>query len=187
MHEVTVTPSIAHIFLILSACSFTKICNWREVDNDRAACIKPSAKILKRISCMLFLPKLYIHISDHVISYVVTDIQILNISVLAQLLKQILIEILKVVLDLAGVEILGLGVDAGSEHVGALVHVGEEKGGADGGLRVEARAAVAMPARADLEVERAVHSVLLRTEYGRQVLRHGRLTGRLIDGCRFQF
>lgn len=76
------------------------------------------------------------------------------------------------VLDLAGIEVLGLGVDAGGEHVGALVHVGEEDGGADGGLGVEAGAAIAVPAGADLEVEGAVHPVLLGPEDGRQVLRH---------------
>lgn len=76
------------------------------------------------------------------------------------------------VLDLAGIQVLSLGVDAGGEHVGTLVHVGEEDGGADGGLGVEPRAAIAMPASSDLEVEGAVHSVLLGPENRRQVLRH---------------
>ena len=76
------------------------------------------------------------------------------------------------VLDLLGVEGLALRVDAGGDHVGALVHVGEEKRWADGGLCVEPRAPISVPARSDLEVERTVHSVLLRPEYRRQVLRH---------------
>lgn len=80
------------------------------------------------------------------VSEIITDIQALNISVFAELLKKILIEIFKVILDLAGVEGLRLrgGIDAGSEHIGALVHVGEEKSRADAGLGVEPRAANAL-------------------------------------------
>lgn len=102
------------------------------------------------------------------VSEIITDIQALNISVFAELLKKILIEIFKVILDLAGVEGLRLrgGIDAGSEHIGALVHVGEEKSRADAGLGVEPGATIAVPAGSDLEVERTVDSILLRSEYG---------------------
>jgi hypothetical protein len=75
-------------------------------------------------------------------------------------------------LDGAWVDMQTLGVDAGGDHVGALVHVGEEEGRADAGLGVQARAAIAVPTRPDLEVERAVNPVLLRPEYRSQVFRH---------------
>lgn len=82
-------------------------------------------------------------------------------------------EHLEVVLDLSRVESLALGVDAGvCEHIGPLVHVGEQKGGADAGLGVEARAPVAMSASSDLEVEGAVNPVLLCAEDRCQVLGH---------------
>ena len=111
------------------------------------------------------------------IGEVVADIEALDLAVLAELLEEILVEVLEVVLDLVGVEGLGLGLvrvwgEERGDHVGALVHVGEEEGGADGGLGVEPGAAVAVPAGPDLEVERAVHPVLLRPEYRCQVLRH---------------
>lgn len=67
---------------------------------------------------------------------------------------------------------MAVSVDAGGDHVGALVHVGEEEGGADAGLGVKTGAAVAVTASADLEVEGTVDPVLLRTEYGSQVFRH---------------
>ena len=70
------------------------------------------------------------------------------------------------VLDAAGVDGVAVEVDAGGDHVGALVHVGEEDGGDDAGLGVEAEAAVAVAAGSDLEVELAVHSVLLRPQIG---------------------
>ena len=67
-------------------------------------------------------------------------------------------------LHLAGVDRVALGVDAGGDHIGALVHIGEQQSWAHAGLRVQPRAPVAVSARPDFEVERAVHPVLLRPE-----------------------
>lgn len=77
-------------------------------------------------------------------------------------------------LDFARVEVAALWIHARRGKVEPLVHVGEEKSGTDGGLIVQPRAAIAMPACTDLEVKRAVHSILLRAKNGRQVLRHHR-------------
>lgn len=65
-------------------------------------------------------------------------------------------------LHLAGVDRLALGVDAGGDHIGPLVHIGEQQSRADAGLRVKPGAPIAVPARPYFEVEGAVHSVLLR-------------------------
>lgn len=72
----------------------------------------------------------------------------------------------------AGVDGVALGINAGGDHVGALVHIREEKSGADAGLGMEAGAAVSMPTSSDLEVEGAVHTVLLCPKYRSQMLRH---------------
>lgn len=113
---------------------------------------------------------------DHVIGEIIADIQALNRAVLAELLEEILVEVVEVILDLVGVEGLGLGlIGVGDDvhvHVGPLVHVRQNQRWADCGLRVEPRTPVAVPASADLEVERTVNPVLLRTEYRCQVLRH---------------
>jgi len=109
-----------------------------------------------------------------VVGEVVAYIEAFDFSVLGELFEEILIELLEVVLDLARVDGVAVGIDAGGYHVGALVHVGEENGGTYAGLCVEARAAIPVPTRADLEVERAIYPVLLRPEYRRQVLRHCR-------------
>lgn len=50
-----------------------------------------------------------------------------------------------------------MGIDAWGDHVGAVVHVGEEECGGNGGVVVEARATIAVAANADLEVEGAVN------------------------------
>ena len=83
------------------------------------------------------------------------------------------------ILDLVRVECLSLiRVNDRGDHVRSLVHVGEEKSGADGGLSVESRAAVAMPASADLEVERTVHTILFGSENRSQMLRHNQIQKR---------
>ncbi|RDX70018.1 hypothetical protein CR513_50792, partial [Mucuna pruriens] len=113
---------------------------------------------------------------DHVIGKIVANIQALNGTVLAELLEEIFVEVVEVILDLVGVEGLGLGlIGVGDDvhvHVGPLVHVRQNKSWANCGLRVKPRTPVAVPASADLEVERTVHPVLLRPEYRCQVFRH---------------
>lgn len=79
---------------------------------------------------------------------------------------------LKMLLDLARVDGVTLGVDAGGDHVRPLVHVGEKDSRADAGLGVETRAAIPVTARAYLEIKGAVHSVLFSPKYRRQMLRH---------------
>ena len=102
---------------------------------------------------------------------VVADVEALDVAVLGELVEEVLVEVFKVLLDVGRVEI-GVGLSLGGEHVRPLVHIREAQRGADRRLRVQPRAPVPVPARPDLEVERAVHPVLLRTKYRRQVLRH---------------
>lgn len=68
-------------------------------------------------------------------------------------------------LYLFGVERLAQRIDTRGDRIRALVHVGQKYRGAYAGLRVETRAPVAVPARADLEIEGAVNPILLRPEY----------------------
>ena len=75
-------------------------------------------------------------------------------------------------LDGAGVDGLALCVDTRGDHVGTLVHVGEEESGADAGLCVESGATISVSTSTDLEIEGAVHSVFLRSKYRSQMLRH---------------
>lgn len=103
---------------------------------------------------------------------VIADVEALDLPEFAELLEDILVEVLEVLLDLTRFNGLALGVHAGCDHVRALVHVGEEKGRRDRGAIVEARATIAVTTCADLEVEGAVHPVLLGAEDRSQVLRH---------------
>lgn len=106
------------------------------------------------------------------VGQVVTDVQALDFAILAELLKQVLVKVFKVVLDLARVEGLALRVNTRSDHVRALVHVGEQQCWADARLRVQPRASISMSTSSDLKVERTVHSILLCSENRRQVFSH---------------
>lgn len=98
---------------------------------------------------------------------VVADNQLFELAVLAHLTPHVLVEGVEVVLHLAGVH-LALGV------VGrVLVHVRHEDGLRVRGLDVLAGAAVTVSAGADLVVERAIDLVLLGTENGCEIVRHG--------------
>jgi len=73
--------------------------------------------------CLLFLPELDIDVPDHVVSQVVTDVQSLNLTKLAQFLVDILIEVLKVLLHLFWGKSLALSINSRGYHIRALVHV----------------------------------------------------------------
>lgn len=97
---------------------------------------------------------------------VVADDDLLELAILAHLAPEVLVEGVKVHLQLLCVK-LGLGVVGG-----VLVEVGEQDGLRVGGLDMLARAAVTVAACTDLVVEGAVDLVLLSAEDGGEVVRH---------------
>lgn len=126
MHEVTVSPSVAAILLILAACRLAEICHWREISYDRTARVKSTLQRLQGSCGVVFLLELNINVANHVVGEVVTNVQALDLTELAQLFEDVLVEILKVLLDLAGIDRLALGVNARRDHVRPMVHVGEK-------------------------------------------------------------
>lgn len=79
---------------------------------------------LQRSGGLIFLLELNINVADHVICEVIADVEALDLSKLVEFFENVLVEILEVVLDFAGVDGVALGVDAWGDHVGAVVHVG---------------------------------------------------------------
>jgi hypothetical protein len=123
MHEVAVATAVAAVLLILPARRLTEVCHRRVLHNNRAARVKAALKGIVSSYCLLFLPELDIDIANHVISEVVTYIQGLNLTKLAQLLVDILIEVLKVLLHLLRSNSLALGIKSRGDHIRALIHV----------------------------------------------------------------
>lgn len=75
-------------------------------------------------------------------------------------------------LNLAGVNGIAIGVDAGSDRVGTLIHVWKQESGAKARLGVEARAPVAVSACSDLEIKGTVYPVFLSAKNRSQVFSH---------------
>lgn len=105
-----------------------------------------------------------VHITDHVIRHIVTNIKTLQLSIFAELFEDVLIKILKMLLNFARVDVLRRQVDTGSRVIRTLIHVGEEKGRANRRAIVQTRAPISMTTSPDLEIERTIHSVFFCTE-----------------------
>jgi hypothetical protein len=102
----------------------------------------------------------------HTIIVIITDDHLLNLPKLAHLAPEVLVESVKVVLQLTRVHLVLWVVGR------VLIQVWEEDGLAVGGLDVFSRAAVPVAARADLVVEGTVYFVGFGTEDTGKVVRH---------------
>jgi hypothetical protein len=97
---------------------------------------------------------------------VITHNHLFDLTELAHLAPEVLVEGIKVILQLTGIHLVLRVVRW------VLVEVREQDSLAVGRLDVLARAPVAVPARPDLVVERAVHLVGLSAEDAGEVVRH---------------
>ena len=94
VHEVTVASSCTGVLFILSAGCFTEVCHRAELYLDGSATIKATLQSLKRCCSPLLIGELDVHAANHVICQVVTDVQVLNLTKLGKLLKDVLIKVL---------------------------------------------------------------------------------------------
>jgi len=127
MHEVTVATTVAAVLLKLPAGCFTEVSHRRILQNYWAARVKATLKSIACCSCLFFLPELDIDIPNHVVSKVVADIQVLDLTELAQLLMDVLIEVLKMLLHLLRINRLALSIYSRGYHIRTLIHVSKHK------------------------------------------------------------
>lgn len=182
MDEIAEPASHAPLPAIEPTTRLAEIGDGRELAVDGArgvpARVEGVAGFLRRV----FVLEACVDVTDKMIVIIITDNHLLNLAKLAHLAPKVLVESIKVVLQLAGVH-LDLGV------VGrVLVEVGEQDGLAVRRLDVFAGAAVAVAACADLVVEGAVDFVGFGTEDAGEVVRHcvslwSGLRGELEGGC----
>lgn len=95
---------------------------------------------------------------ERTIIVVITHDYFLRLTILAHFAPKVLVEGVKVILQLAGIHLV-LGIVGG-----VLVEVGQEDGLRIGGLNMFSRAAIPVPACADFIVEGAVDFVLFCAE-----------------------
>lgn len=95
MHEVAVTSPCTSVLLILTACGLAEISDRRELDHDGPPGIEATLQAGERLGSTLLIPELDIHTANHVICQIVADVQVLNLAMLGQLLKNIFVKVLE--------------------------------------------------------------------------------------------
>lgn len=129
MHEITIPTAVAVTFLELATSGFTEVGDRREVGNNGASIVEASLEGSQSSGGFLFFLELDVDIPYHMISEIVANVETLNLSEFAEFFEDVLVEVLQVLLDLTRVDGLTLGVHAGGDHVGPLVHVRQEQRG----------------------------------------------------------
>jgi len=161
VHEVAVTTAVTLSFVVLSAPSFAEIRHRRELHVQLSARVVAAGQGLLAFSCVLLIFELDVDIAHHVVAQVLAHVALFNLAMLGELLVDLLVEFVKVFLDLFTVK--AVWITSRSRHCGSGVHphVFDNQGLGEWGLVVLARAPVTVPAGADLEVEGAVHAIFL--------------------------
>lgn len=174
MHEVAVATAGAGVLLVLPAGGFTEVGDRGELAIDGPPGVKAALQAGHSPGCCIFVPELGIDRADHMVGQVVTDVQILDLAMLGKLFEDILIELFEMLLALARINGHGQAVGPGrGVERGILVHVLHQQCWTDGGSVMQAGAAITMSASPNLEVEGAVHTILLCAKDGSQMLGHG--------------
>jgi hypothetical protein len=110
--------------------TFTEICNGREFSPKWPSCIEAVVQTLDGISSILLILESGIDISDKMVANVIADMHFLDLAVFRQLNKEILIDVVKVLLD------LWFGEGAVGVVGGVVVDVGDEDSLREVGLDV---------------------------------------------------
>lgn len=103
MHKIAVSAAITAILLKLPTRGFAKVGNRRKVSNNGAAGVESSVERGEGLGSLVLFAKLNVHIADHVIRKIVTNIEAFDLAKLGELGENIFEEILEVLLDLARV------------------------------------------------------------------------------------
>lgn len=180
VHEVAIPATVAAVLLKLPTRGLAEVGDGGEVGDDGAGVVESSVERVESLGGLVLLAKLDVDVADHVVGEIVADIEALDLTELCELREYVLIEVLEVLLDLARVQGLPLRIHAWRDHVRALVHVRQQQRRRDARPVVQPGAPVAVPARADLEVERTVDAVLLRPEDRCEMLRHAPIRNRFL-------
>merc|ERR1719409_2218181 len=161
VHEVAVAAAHADGLVVLAAARLAEVRHGRELADERPARVEAAEERLERRVRVLLVGELAVDVADHVVAQVLADVELLDLAVAGELVVDLLVELVELLLDLLRVELRRVPARGGDLRRRVLVHVLHDHRLREGRLVVLARAPVAVAARADLEVERAVHLVLL--------------------------
>jgi len=95
MHKVAMASSSTFVHFKLTTTGLSKVCNRRELSNNRFPSIESSNKSSDGLFSIFFFGIFYIYISNHVIADIFADIKLFDLSVIGELFPNIFIEIFK--------------------------------------------------------------------------------------------
>jgi len=154
--------------LKLPAGRLPEVPHGTQVHEDGPAPVPPVVQLLRSLYRVLLLVELDVHVAAQLFALVIADAHLLDLAVLLLALEEhILEEVIKVFLQLVLTEVPQMGaVSRLGRVVLRHVHLAYHDGLTVLWLVVFPGAALPMPARSRLDVEGAVHPVLLRAVDG---------------------
>lgn len=170
MHEVTIASTRALPLFVLSTPGLSEICHWRILRHQLSSSIKTVSKTFESLFGILFVLEFHVHISNHVLVYIITDMQLLDRSIrLREFGEHLFIKFIELLLN----NLLGLvGIARHSRYLGVVIHMRNENCLAKSRSVVLSSATVPMTACSNLKIERTVHSIFFRSIYPNKMIRH---------------
>lgn len=97
VHKIAETTTITLAIIVLAAFSFSKICYWRILAHDSPARVIAAIEPLHSCLCLFLCHELSVNITDHVISNIVRDCHLFNLTKLSKFHKHFLIEVFEMI------------------------------------------------------------------------------------------
>ena len=138
--------------------TFTEICYRREFGPEWPSSVETVVQTLDGVSGVLLVLEPSVNVANKVIANIIADMHFFNLAIFRQLDKEILVDVVKVLLD------LGFCQRAVGVVRRVVVNVGDKDGLREIGLDVFPGAPVAVSACSDFEVERTVHPEIKGTK-----------------------
>lgn len=157
--EVTVPTSLARAFVELATTCVREISDGAVFGRHDTPGVVASGHGLQTSLGLLFLVILDVDVAEHVITQILYCVQLLNLTKLLELFQQFLKELLEMFLGVSG------GLPGGGIRRRRDVQVGDHQCLREVRPQVVPRAAVAMTASANLEVERTIDLVFFCAEH----------------------
>jgi hypothetical protein len=190
VHKVTKSTPRTRSFIKIPTPGLSKVGDGTVLDAHLFAIIESATHNVESIRRLFLILKFAVHMTNHVISQIITDTKTINSTELAQLLVHVFEKDQKVLLGLRfvhlrterfGILTSGEGPELRLAN-GVAKDVFDENGAGEGWFVVRSGAAVSMTAGPDFEVEGTVYFVFFCAVDSCESLRHFGLIGSISMG-----
>lgn len=170
MHEVAIASTSTLPLFVLSTPGLSEICHWRVLRHQLSSSIETVRETFESLLSVLFILEFHIHISNHVLVYIVADMQLFDRPVrLREFGEHFFVKFVELLLN----NLLGLvGIARHSRYLGVVIHMRNENCLAKSRSVVLSSTTVPMTACSNLKIERTVHSIFFRSIYSNKMIRH---------------